>query len=403
MDTRVVPVLVPNCGCKDWVKFNPSNRDFYRVHYPQYMIEAFIPAIKDRSMDAPDRVLRLMEVYMHDDEYSVWCCVNNCIEQFLALTQHTNYHERFKEFCKALFSTIRHKMKWDPDETEEEESQATGLLRSLVITRLIQLGDEKLIKQAKKKFQEKQRGTSVNVNLDLTLPMYLAVMSDADDDVFDRLVNLYRKEKDPAERTKILVAMGNSSCEDMLQRALDFSFTDDIRTPDKVYIWQSVSQTQATISVQFSDKSIYQSSYKIDNSPLYEIDIPPLCVLEVGRTLAWKVFKENFEKLKQIFGAGTSMHEIIIAICAGFSCPNKGKQIEKFFQDNDIPGIKATLDQAFEKIQITSEWLHRDYKNIEEFLDQLKICSCQTKQGEPGVCTCEFDSEDFKCSCKPEI
>lgn len=67
-------------------------------------------------------VLKLMEVFVNESNYTVWSDLSCNLGVLSSLLSHTDFHEEIQEFIRDLFTPIGLELGWDskPGEGEEE-------------------------------------------------------------------------------------------------------------------------------------------------------------------------------------------------------------------------------------------------------------------------------------------
>lgn len=123
LKTKETEVTIPNVGANDWIKVNPGTVGFYRTQYSPELLEKFIPAIKDKSLPPLDRlgllgdlfamvqaghtntveVLKLLEAYEDEDDYTVWSSISSVIVKLNMLLSYTDCTESFKKVSFFYF------------------------------------------------------------------------------------------------------------------------------------------------------------------------------------------------------------------------------------------------------------------------------------------------------------
>lgn len=116
LKTKEIQILVPDVGVNDWIKINPGTIGFYRTQYSPDMLERLIPAVQDKSLPPLDRlgllddlfamvqaghastveVLKLLEAFVDETDYTVWSSVSNILTKLGVLLSHTDCEESFK-------------------------------------------------------------------------------------------------------------------------------------------------------------------------------------------------------------------------------------------------------------------------------------------------------------------
>jgi len=112
----------------------------------------------------------------------------------------------------------------------------TGILRSLVLVRLVSAGDEKTLSEAKERF-EKHVKQEVILPADLRAAVYRAVLASSDPtSAYDALIKLYRESDLAEEKVRILRALGTVKEAELMDRILEFSLSDEVKAQDMISI-----------------------------------------------------------------------------------------------------------------------------------------------------------------------
>lgn len=203
MDSKTLEIEMPDVKPNEWVKLNPNAVGVYRVQYSPDMLSLLLPAIVDKSLPALDRlslqndlfalvaagrtptveILKLMEAFVNEDNYTVWNSINGCLAKLNILLSHTEALPLFHEYGRRLLSKIHSKLGW---EAIKDESHLETLLRTLVINRLASFEEPGVISHSKQLFEAHCNKTSV-IPADLRAAVYRAVALDCDDKTFDAL------------------------------------------------------------------------------------------------------------------------------------------------------------------------------------------------------------------------
>lgn len=87
-----------------------------------------------------------------------------------------------------------------------------------------------------------------------------------------------------------------------------------------------------------------------------------------GRDMAWDFFKENNKQLLERYQGGFLLSRLIKYLIENFASEERAKEVEEFFQVNQIPGCERTVSQAVETIRLNAAWLQRDREQLALFL-----------------------------------
>ena len=198
MSEETTEVEISDIEDGDWIKLNGGTVGVYRVQYSQEMLDKLVPAIKNHSLPALDRlgllsdlfalvsagrvatseVLKMMGSFQEEENYTVWSTIDTCLEKLSLLLSETDLVDSFHSFGRSLLQTIYNKVGW---EKKRNESHVDTLLRSLVINRLVSFHDPAVISKARELFKAHLEGKWV-IPADLRSAVYRAVTTSAKDE-----------------------------------------------------------------------------------------------------------------------------------------------------------------------------------------------------------------------------
>ena len=122
-------------------------------------IFSLIAAGKAKTVDG----LRLLRSYKAEDSYIVWNNIAQQLAKISVILADKEYHDTWTAFKLELFSEIKTKVSWDP---QEGEGHLDTLLRSLVLSQLGQAGDTEVRAEAKRRFDAHVSGVT-HINPDI--------------------------------------------------------------------------------------------------------------------------------------------------------------------------------------------------------------------------------------------
>ncbi|KAF7994235.1 hypothetical protein HCN44_003325 [Aphidius gifuensis] len=348
MSEKTKEIIINNVDVNDWIKVNPGTIGFYRTSYSPEALSLIMPAIKDKSLPPLDRlgllddlsamvqaghvstveVLRLMQAFQYEDNYTVWSSIVNNLGNISILIGHLDIDDNFKSFGRSLLKDIATKLGW---EAKKNESHLDTLLRSLVLGRMAAFKDKDTIEESKKRFKQHVNGENL-LPADLRSAVYRAVLADGDEKTFNTMLDLYRKSDLHEEKDRILRSLGSVDNEDLLNKVMEFSMSDEVRAQDTVFVIMSVSSNSK------------------------------------GRILAWEFFKRNWKILLNRYNGVFLLSRLVKYTTENFVTEDKAKEIKEFFKEHPTPGTERAIQQAVESVRMRAAWLARDQAAIENFL-----------------------------------
>ncbi|PSN57011.1 Puromycin-sensitive aminopeptidase [Blattella germanica] len=348
LQTRSTQVTLNNVSADEWVKVNPGTVGYYRTQYPPDMLAQFVPAIRDKTLPPLDRlgllddlfamvqaghtptveVLKLMEAFTNEDNFTVWSSISNCLSKLYILLCHTDYEDLFHAYGRRLMQGVGARLGWDP---KPNESHLETLLRSLVIGRLVWFKDEVVIAEAKKRFEDHISGKTL-LPADLRSAVYRAVLSDSDESTYNTMLRLYREADLHEEKDRISRAFGAIKDESILKKVVQFAMSDEVRSQDSVFVIISVAMTKR------------------------------------GQEIAWSFFKENWQELMNRYQGGFLLARLVKYTTENFASEEAAAEVETFFNEHPTPGTERTVQQSCETIRLNAAWLKRDRDSTREYL-----------------------------------
>ncbi|KAH3753711.1 hypothetical protein DPMN_188354 [Dreissena polymorpha] len=138
LDKPSMKVTLPDVKPNAWVKLNSGSVGVYRVHYPSEMLDALIPAVRNKTLPPRDRlslendlfalaraglassvdVLKVAEGYINEDNYTVWHDLAMNLGQMASMLQYTEGSEAYKTFARHLFGPVARSLGWEAKEGE---------------------------------------------------------------------------------------------------------------------------------------------------------------------------------------------------------------------------------------------------------------------------------------------
>lgn len=244
LNAKTMTVEVDNVNESDWIKVNPGTIGYYRTRYTPELLDQLIPAIKSQTLPPLDRlgliddlfalvqagraptseVLKLIEAYRNETNYTVWSSITNSLIKLQTLLSHTTVDKQFNAYGIRLYKPVADRLGWD---CKAGESHLDTLLRSLVLNRLISCSCPTTIEEAKKRFKLHASGHNL-LPADLRSACYKAVMQNGDISTYEEMLRLYRATDLHEEKDRISRALGSFKDVEILKRVVDFALSVSI-------------------------------------------------------------------------------------------------------------------------------------------------------------------------------
>jgi puromycin-sensitive aminopeptidase len=174
-----------------------------------------------------------------------------------------------------------------------------------------------------------------HLEADLRGVVYSLVAQNGGEKEYDLFERLHNTEQLQEEKERLSKAMTQFRDEKLLKKALEFSFSQHVRMQDTfimvTYVWMNPK----------------------------------------GKQLAWDFVQSRWKEIVEKFGAGGHLLPRFIEPASVFATKQKAQEVEKFFNTHDAPGAERTIAQVVEKIYANHEWISKDKKGIQQFLDKF--------------------------------
>ncbi len=331
-------------------KINYGETGFYRVAYSKELLEKLKSPVENKTLSARDRLgvirdlfalseagtipttdaLEFLSAYKSESDFTVWVELASGLSRLEQLLAYESAGKNLNKFIVFLFSSIGKHLGW---KKRKNESHTTSLLRSLVISRLGESGDEKIIQEAKKKFKILEKGG--HLDPDIRSAVYKIVASAGSRKEYATLLKKYKKETLHEEKNRIGNALGYFQDKKILEQVCKFALSSDVRPQDAVGILSSVGANPA------------------------------------GRDVWLNFVKNNWKTLVSRYGNGGHILARLVKAISGSAEEKHLSSFKKFFKTHDAPGAKRAIDQVLERLEGNILWLKRDRKLIHTYLSTL--------------------------------
>jgi aminopeptidase N len=321
----------------DWFKLNYGQTGFYRVKYPKENLEKLKGQIKAGKLGNLDRwgiqndmaelsisgerslkeYLDLIQAYGEEDDYIVARDISDKLYYIYLLTSDEKFWNKIKDFNKNFLNPLFKKVGW---EEKKNEKHTTKMLRSSTIVKLARLGEKDILAKSEKKFKDYLKKPD-SLNPDIRGAVYSSVAWNGNKSTYETMKNLYLKESSQEEKRRFLVSMCGFKDKELLNQALAFALSPEVRSQD-----------------------VFVVPYAVSSNPY-------------GKNLVWPWIKNNWELLKVRSGGAKNMLGRYVEATSSSTQEGLEKEIKIFFEQHPTAEIKRSLEQTFEKMRINSKFL----------------------------------------------
>jgi puromycin-sensitive aminopeptidase len=336
---------------------NKNTVGYYRTNYSSELLDKLVDAIKDKEqlLHATDRlglqndifslsqsggglvsgesVLSFIQNYSQNEEnLTVWRDILTNIEKMSILLRNTETHEEFKRYIRDLVKPISLKLGTKPI---DGECDLKSMLRALIFRTLGLNGDTHTIQMATQQFNDHFNSIK-EIPADMRSAVYSVYLSN---NITINSLNEFICHHNSAtlqeEKMRMACAMGCVNNKELIEKVLNFSLSDSVRSQDSISIICAVS----------SSTTCQESSQ-----------------------LAWNFFKANWPLINERYGSGMLITRLVKTVVSNFTNQQQYDDVFDFFKRNECPTAERSIQQGLESIKINQNYLNNEIKSIKSYL-----------------------------------
>jgi len=259
-----------------------------------------------------------------DDDLAVWQLLLHGLgwcDRFL----EGDHRERLRAFVRGLVAPAMDRLGWEADADEPDRTRA---LRGALLQGLGVLGADPNAESAARVFEAEARaGKPVDASLAAAAVNVVAFNGDATD--YEHFWTAFRESPTPQEQYRYLFALPLFRDPELLERTLDATFGDDIRSQDAPFIFM----------------------YAMINRDLGE--------------RAWAALRSRWDETQERFPS-----QLTIRLVDGTRYLTKPEQVaeaEAFFAEHPIPQSAKMLEQMLERQRVAAALRERATPDLEAY------------------------------------
>lgn len=329
-------------------KINHNENSFIRIKYDSSILNEIKKEITDNHMLVIDRLGIIRDIfalaeggyiktditlefvlnYKEEKEYIVWAEIAGGLSKIYNLISGEVFADKFKNYALSLFSPLVESVGFDK---KDGEKHSDTFLRNLAISQSAFYGDIKVISKAQKLFKDINKN---KIHADIRTVIYRIITSNGSDKEWKLFEKLYKNESLHEEKERYGYALTSFKDRSLLKKTLSFIMSDNVKGQDAPHLLAMVWQNKN------------------------------------GKELTWNFVKKNWQIILKRYGEGGHFLSRLLTPLGGHTKLNDLKDAQKFFAKNLAPGAERALEQAYERIESNSAWIHDDKKLIKDWLDK---------------------------------
>ncbi len=326
---RSKTIALRDGSCAPWTFVNANAKGYFRTQYAPEILRAMASDV-ERTLTAPERLslvgdewamvtarrhtiadyLSLIEGFGRESSAVVLEAVGRSADWTRDYLTDATTRPRFEAFVRRLFSDALDRVGVSPASNEPD---ATRRLRATLILLLGETGaDERVVTRARAGLDEALRGGAA---LEPTAATAIALVASSHGDraLYDALLAAAGKAGSPEERYRYLDALTNFREPSLVDRALQYSLSPELRSQD----------TPGFVGALIRNPD--------------------------ARARAWSFLKEHWAELQpKLTIAGGDVG--LVASLSAFCDARSRDDIKSFFTEHKLPAAARTLEQTLERI-----------------------------------------------------
>jgi len=329
-------------------KLNSGQSGLYRVAYATSELQRFGDAVSSKSLPPEDRMglladvfeltkagiistpttLDLMQAYRQEDNAAVWDVMAGVFGQILRILIDDATETPYLELGRALAIEQVKRLGWKASSTETHFDK---LLRPTVLGLAGRCEDPDVVAEIKRQFTPSK---IKQLHPDLRSAVYSYIGRHASSHEYAELLRLYKATDMAEEKVRLAAALCNARSAALIKRSLGM-----IRGPQ----------------------------VRLQEAPGW---IARLLLNKHATKLAWTWLQTNWDWFIKNFGPSYYAGRIVTYVGEAVFEEPLAKDIKTWLNKNSTPGLKRSIDQAYETAEMQAKWRQRDQKLVARCLPQ---------------------------------
>ncbi|XP_076253121.1 glutamyl aminopeptidase-like isoform X3 [Rhynchophorus ferrugineus] len=336
-----------------WLKLNYDQIGYYRVNYEEAQWQNLIDIynnleVKDRthlieesfsiaeagllSYKVPLDLSRKLSTEL---SYAPWSVASSKLQTILDYLRESSQNTSFKNYVKLIVGNAYNNFTWTEN---PDDDQLTRLTRVVVLNLACAVEDQNCLNEAEQKFNSWINDTTQPLSQDLRSLVYKYGMVNADEETWNKLLEVYKAETDASEKVKLVNGLANVKNVSLLERLIELA---------------------KDVTIVRSQDYFTVLSYISANTE--------------GTDLVWDFFRNNWEYLVDRFTLNDRyLGQMIRPVTSSFSTQERLKEMQDFFAKYPEAGAGASSRKtALENVQNNIRWLEQYKSTVESWIQTL--------------------------------
>ncbi|PAV83375.1 hypothetical protein WR25_16113 [Diploscapter pachys] len=304
-----------------------NHHEISAVDRVMLLVDAFDLA-KSSELDI-DIYLDLIEYAMHEHDRMVWTIISQQLFYIETMIEDTTFVHLFKDLERSLALRVYEKRGWEYN----ANSLADKGLKTQIIKLACRLRHRDCMKQAISRYNEWVKRDQI-ADPEVHVVALEEGVKQGNVQTWEKMWEVYEDTSSPSAKVQYINAMAASQDPALTNRLLRLCIDGKIKPNFIPRVFDAVSETT------------------------------------IGRNVAWRFFKTNYERFKKIMGDGTSMMTSCIRqLSTKLSTTEDLNELRQFVRDKKIDQNNLRIKEIFETIEINIQWRRLNEDNLSKWLE----------------------------------
>ncbi|GLG95614.1 Aminopeptidase N, partial [Gryllus bimaculatus] len=357
----------------EWIKFNHRQVGYYRVNYTELEWQTFSSLLQGNvaALDAADRANLLDDAFSLADagllryeialegtrylrqetEYIPWHVATSKFKKLLRLLHGSLAYSDTRSYVRNLVGDVQNSVKWTVAETDNHLKK---LLRIKVLDLACAAGLDECLDEAGRLFTQWLSKPENKPHPDLRVLVYsYGMIKGGTEKYWDLMWQLYLKEEDASEKTKLMEGLASAREPWLLQRFIELAKDEsNVRSQDFFSVLSSISSNP------------------------------------IGSSIVWDFVRSEWEYLVDRFTLNDRyLGRLIPVVTKSFTSQLKKEEMVAFFERYPEAGAgKAARNQALETVTNNIHWVQTHKDNIGKWLSHQVSKSIPVNMQVRSIC-----------------
>mmetsp|Transcript_10560 Transcript_10560/g.19993 ORF Transcript_10560/g.19993 Transcript_10560/m.19993 type:complete len:950 (-) Transcript_10560:124-2973(-) len=336
-----------NSTTDGYLHLNANATGFYRVNYSSDIWDAFVQdemstltvpekiqvlddafALAEVNIVSDTVALNLTTLLAKEKSYFVWDGFFQGFLQYYVAMRTSEALPSLKAYISALVSDRYDELGW---ETKPTDSHTDRLLRSLILQQACRYNHSDSREQARKSLAEhiyQQKAISP----DIMQTVYYFGVAQGGLPEWEWMYSRYLNSSSAAEAKVALRALSYTQDLSLIARTLEYALdSDKVRSQDAISLLLAVGGS------------------------------------EYGQSATWDFVRENWTKIRERFGSGSSF-DALFKFCSAFQTQVKYDEFEAFFSGKDLGSAGRAYNRTLGSIQVRIRWMEKNFPVVVNWL-----------------------------------